>query len=148
MAKYRDYGFEAETLYVRRGQTLEQVAKFLGLSVQTLSRWKKKGNWGEKRKLFMTSPQGAIGALEDVLRSKIDELRNLPAEEINSKRIDGITKLVASINRIRKEQDLRTQAIFVMQEFGQFVRARNLKNNEIDMITKLIQDFFEYVRSK
>ncbi len=148
MAKFNDYGFEAENLYVRKGMTLEQIANLLGISVQSLSRWKKRGDWGGKRKIFMASPSGAIGALEEVLRNKIEELRNLPAEEINSKRIDGITKLVASISRIRKEQDLRTQAIFVMQEFGRFIRARDLNQHDLDVVTKLIQEFFEFVRDK
>lgn len=146
MAKFQIYGLEAEELYVKGGKTLEEISKFLGISIKTLSCWKKRGEWSEKRKTYLTSAQGTIGILETVLQEKIEELRGLPAEEINSKRIDGITKLVASIQKLKREDDLKAQTINVMGEFGRFVRAKSLKERELDLVTRLIQEFFEFIR--
>jgi len=146
MAKFQQYGANAEDLYVRKGRTLQEIAQLLGLSVQTLSRWKIRHHWAEKRREYQVSTPGTIALLEDVLAEKVQELRGLPADEVNSKRIDAITKLVSSIQKLRREDDLRTQTVHVMSEFSRFVRQKKLKERELDMVIGLVHEFFEFVR--
>ena len=49
MGKKAAYYEVAKNLYVLEGKTLEEIASQLGISVVTLSRWKREGNWDELR---------------------------------------------------------------------------------------------------
>ena len=49
MGKKAAYYEVAKNLYVLEGKTLEEIAEQLNVSVVTLSRWKREGNWDELR---------------------------------------------------------------------------------------------------
>ncbi len=146
MGKFSRYGQNAEDLYVRQGKTLQDISELLGISMQTLSRWKQKYDWTERRRIYRVSMPGTIQILEDVLKEKIEQLRELQAQDVDGKQIDGITKLVASIQKLKREDDLRSQTIRVMSEFSRFIKQKNLKERELDLVINLVQEFFDFVR--
>jgi transposase len=52
MGKFQAYGSEAEKMFVERGLSCSEIAKILPLSEQTLSAWRNKFKWDEKRLRF------------------------------------------------------------------------------------------------
>lgn len=146
MSKFEELGLAAETLYVKKNCTLDQISDQLGISVQTASRWKRAGRWDEKRFKFRATPGAAVDLLEDILRSKAEELRDTPAQDIGTKATDALVKLVASINKLKREEDIRVQAINVMDEFGKYIQRSDLNDKQKEFITKVMNGFFTYLR--
>jgi len=146
MSKFQEFGLDAEQMYVREDKTLQELANFFGLSIQTLSRWKIAGDWEGKRKKYRGTVRSTIDILEDVLRGKAEELRTMAASAITAEYTDALVKLVASISKLKKEDDIRVQAITVMGEFSKFVKRQGLDDKKLMPITKLIQDFFIYLK--
>lgn len=54
MTKYSYLGYKAEDLYVQEQKTLEEISSILGVSENTLSKWKKKAKWKEKRDSYLS----------------------------------------------------------------------------------------------
>ena len=146
MSKFQEFGLEAEQLYVKDDKTLQEIATMFGLSIQTVSRWKIKGGWRDKRKKYRGSARGTIELLEEVLRGKVEELRGMAADEITQNHTDALVKLVASISKLKKEDDIRVQAITVISELTKFISKREYAEDEKELFTKLFQEFFIYLR--
>ena len=146
IGKFPKYGPEAERMYVE-GKSTYEIARFLPVSQRTLERWRKEYDWDEKRRVYRSGVFGSVAALEKLLLQKLEELQQLPADQVDSKRIDSITKLVASIHKMKQEMDFRTQVVNVMYKFSTFIRQKDLTDEQLKTITELVQDFFQWARS-
>jgi len=150
MAKYRSYGMEAESMYIRKNKKCTEIGELLGISWRTIERWKRKYNWEEKRLEYNKTARGAIEVIETLLHEKLDDF--VKKEDITLKDIkgfaDAISKIVASLEKLRKTTDLRTQVITVMTEFSSYIKKINLKVGQIEFVTKLVQGFFDYTRDR
>jgi uncharacterized protein YjcR len=146
MSKFEQYGLAAEELYVRQNKTLAEIAAILQLSPMTILRWKKEGAWEETRKKFRASSRGALQVLEEVLNKKAEELGGMKLEAIDSKVIDGIMKLVASVRKLKEQDDIRVQALNVVGEMEKFLRKASYKENERQLFMKMISEFLTYLR--
>jgi len=147
MSKYGIYGQECERLYVQKHRTLEQISELTGVSINTLSKWKQTSKWEEKRRAYEASPAGTVQALEDVLTLKIEQVRKLPAEAINSKLIDGLAKIVASIGKIRRGVDTLQATITVFDDFTRFLKDRAKKEEDkLEWLGERMREYFEYIR--
>ncbi len=146
MGKYEIYGKDAERLYVQRSKTLTEIHELLHISLQTLSRWKQEGGWEEKKRAFLSSPRGAVEVMEEALLRKIEEIRKIHADDITPGQIDGLSKLVSMIQKMRRESDPLGQAIAVFDEFSKFVKGKEKDRRKLDWLYTQMQEFFEQLK--
>jgi len=146
MSKFQEYGLAAEQFYVKDNKKLQEISDMYGLSIQTVSRWKRAGNWEQKRKKYRSSARGTIDVLEEVLRTKVEELRDLSASEITEKHTDSLVKLVAALSKLKKEDDIRVQAITVISEMTKFINKQEYSDKQKEFLRKVFQEFFIYLR--
>lgn len=137
----------ARDLFVKKNKNLREISEIIPVSPQTLSKWKADGDWDREKKAYLTSPQGAVEILKEVLLLKTEEIRGMTASEIDAGTLDSLAKLVAMITRLEKEADPLAQTIFVFEKFSGFVREKERDSEKIDWISKMMQGFFENVRN-
>jgi hypothetical protein len=134
---------EAERLYVA-GYTLDTIREHLPepVSLPTLSRWKDKGGWGEKRRQALASLRNVADILMEVLEEKIVALRQ--ERGLNAGDFDAIAKATASIERLKKgAYDLRTVAVEVMGKFTEWLRKNLTDQEELNLVAKKLQAWFK-----
>jgi len=148
MGKYAIYGEEAERLYVKKGKSLKEISELLGVSVNSLLKWKDYAGWNYKRRKFLSTPRGVEEKLEAVLRAKVEELENMNPAEVSASVVDSLWKLLKSVESVRKERDLFAETVDVMDEFTSFLRWKVKDRDFLEKVFALINEFFEYVRRK
>ena len=80
--KYYD---KAEKMYVEQFITEVGVAKRLGISDRTVRRWKADGNWGEKRKKYLTKQKFTNYDMYQLVRKMLDDFNE---DVTNNQQID------------------------------------------------------------
>lgn len=80
--KYYD---KAEKMYVEQFITEVGVAKRLGISDRTIRRWKADGNWGEKRKKYLTKQKFTNYDMYQLVRKMLDDFNE---DVTNNQQID------------------------------------------------------------
>lgn len=112
----------AYLLFSKENNTLKQIAEKVGVSVNTVSRWKKAEKWEELRKTLLTS------RLEQLRRlyMQLDELNThiMGKEEgkrfANKAEADTLTQLTRSIQNLEKEMTA-AEVINIFIPFIQYV---------------------------
>ena len=141
------YYDEARRIYVKENQTMEQIAARLQgeVSVNTLYKWAKKGEWGQERAAALTNPRDIAEWLRQTLNGQMEALqaeaqRNPTA--INPGVYDAIYKTVLTIEKLEKSQDLRAAAIMVLDKYGEFLKGLSLTPGELQMHSGRLREFF------
>lgn len=144
------YYDEARRLYVKENQTMEQIAARLqgAVSVNTLYKWAKKGDWGPERAAALTNPRDIAEWLRQTLNGQMEALqaeaqRNPTA--INPGVYDAIYKTVLTIEKLEKSQDLRAAAIMVLDKYGEFLKGLSLTPGELQMHSGRLREFFRSI---
>ena len=142
MGKERDFYNVAEEQYVKGGKSLQEISELIGVSTTTLSKWKAKGDWGKKRKDYLTRTRsGPVQRLRDKLYQLLDN-----ADELDSKTVDQVSKIVAAIEKIDGGRDPLGSTIEVMSRFGKYIRDNEKDQAFVDQLTEHMQGFFSHVK--
>jgi len=99
----------AEKLFIEDGLMLKEISVIVGFSVQTLSKWKKDGNWENKRNEFLAAPH----KIKEVL---MEELKNI-ASGLESK-IDA--DALAKVSKVIETLSSRTSVQVIFSVFKEF----------------------------
>jgi|Deesub1362B_J571_1020462.scaffolds.fasta_scaffold00331_26 transcriptional regulator with XRE-family HTH domain len=142
MSKQEHYFVDAESLYIK-GKTLSEIEKMLGISRRTLTKWKKKGNWEEKRKQYLKNPQ----VLSEILLNALTEKAKSLGPNISAKDADEISKIAAVYRNLGLVTPLSSQVIFVMERFMDFIKKETERELQ-EKITKLIAKFFNKIKEE
>lgn len=149
MAKYGVYGNQAEELYVRQGLTLLEISRVLPVSQQTLSSWKSRYRWDEKRQEFRRTPTAAADRVADILEQQLEEISTkIRSGELSSvKAADTIAKLVASHQRVKKEEgiDILGTAPMVMHRFVNYLMNRDEYKELGEQLADVIPEFMDHL---
>jgi hypothetical protein len=141
MSKEALYYDQAEGLYAR-GHTLEQIAGIIPVSVPTLSRWKQKGGWEDKRRAIMAGSRNVAEILQEALEEKITSLRG--SGVLDERAFDSIAKASAAIERLRRgAYDFRGAAVEVMERFTAWARREIQETEELRRLGEWIQGWFK-----
>ncbi len=137
MSKFQSYGAEAEKMFVERGLSCAEIAKILPISEQTLSAWRSKYKWDEKRLRFLKSDETVIERFRQALSGKLQLLTDAleRGEDITARDVDAITKLLVSLERLERGVNIIGAAPVVMKELVNF-----LKKNEKEELAMALGD--------
>jgi hypothetical protein len=144
MAKQELYYDQAEKLFINGGHSLERIAEVLPVSAKTLYQWKKKGDWGNRKRAHLASHRN-VG---EILRQRLeDKIAEIDGRGFSPGDADEISKITASIARIeRSDYDLKAASVEIMARFGKYLRKRgDIDAGELQQIGKYIQGFFEWL---
>lgn len=119
----------AQLLYTR-GVVSDQgeLAVRVGVTAQTITRWKQKYNWDSMRKSLLTTRQEELRRLYDQLKELNDHIAAKPEGQrfANSKEADTITKLTSAIRNLETEVSV-AQVVDVFMKFNDFIQNDDLK---------------------
>jgi transcriptional regulator with XRE-family HTH domain len=142
VGKERDFYDVTEEQYVKRGKSLQEISELIGVSATTLSKWKAKGDWGKKRKDYLTRTRsGPVQRLRDKLFQLLDDTK-----ELDAKTVDQISKIVAAIEKIDGGRDVLGSTIEVMDRFGKYIRENEKDEAFVGQLTEHMQGFFSHVK--
>ena len=99
----------AEKLFIEDGLMLKEISVIVGFSVQTLSKWKKDGNWENKRNEFLAAPH----KIKEVL---MDELKNIAS--VYESKIDA--DALAKVSKVIETLSSRTSVQVIFSVFKEF----------------------------
>lgn len=95
----------AYTLYVENGFEQKVIAEITGISEQSISAWKRAGNWDsdkEEARMGFEQQRRRIRRIIDTVLAKIEQ-RKEPDNVPNSKEFDGINKLADAVKKLQTE---------------------------------------------
>lgn len=98
MGKFEDYGILAEKYYVEDQLPISAIGKKLNLTDKTLHDWKKKGNWEDKRREYLTAQCSCNKNLYELVRLLTDKA-------VTEIRTTGTYPDAAALNFICKMSD-------------------------------------------
>lgn len=145
MGKKEQYGDEARELYLQ-GKTLEEISTIIPVSSQSLTTWKKDGEWDKARQELRRNKTSTEERLAEILEKKLTELEDKTAADISSKEIDQISKISASIDRLRTKRDPLGATLMVMEEFIPWLQQKD--GDVYSAVSAMIPEFFQYMRKK
>lgn len=117
----------AELLFLHGGISQKEIAERVGVSEQTVTKWKKLNGWEARRKSLLTTRHQQLARLYD----QLDELTSTITERdagkryANSKEADTINKLTVAIRNLETEVSL-SQVVDVFISFNEYIRSQDL----------------------
>ena len=120
MGKFEDYGILAEKYFVEDQLPVSAIAKKLNLTDKTLHEWKKRGNWEDKRRDYLTSQCSCNKALYELVRLLTDKA-------VTDIRTGGGYPDAAALNFIGKMAD-------------KLPKIKNFEENEVNELIQRISD--------
>ena len=109
----------AEDLYIRAGLTAKEIASQIDVSEVTLCKWKKDGDWENRKHEVSLSPL----KIKELLLAEAHKIANGDVSTIDS---DKLSKIMASIDRLDKRVSVRV-LMDVFREFDNFMAEINPK---------------------
>jgi len=125
----------AQDLFVYSGRTQKEIAEIIGVSEQTIVRWKDEGKWEElKGANNLTANQVISNLYKRALELSADPSFNA----------DRIAKIASAIDRLKPTKNTLTSYISAFIDFGDWCKKKGYLN-EAKTFVKLqkafIQDF-------
>lgn len=117
----------AEYYYINGRHSMKDISAKVAVSVQTLSRWKKKYKWDEIKKSHLVTKPEQLANLYEQLSELTDKIKGRPKGEryADSKEADSLAKITSSIKNLEKEIST-TDTLNVFYEFNNWLRETDL----------------------
>ena len=99
---------EAENLFVYKLKTVETIANELNLSRKTVMNWKEKGDWDNKRKLYLKSKIAFHEELFEFARKIMKDITEdmEKGNKIDAGRMYAFCKLVPMFTKVKDYEDI------------------------------------------
>lgn len=138
----RDY---AQHLYLTDSDlSLLDIAKKVGVSEQTLSKWKRDGKWEELRVSLLTSKDAQLARLYRQMDNinKAIESREEDERYANTKECDIMVKLTSAIRNLEAEANI-SDKLAVGKEFLTYAR----RTSDSSIVKEIASIFDSYIKS-
>jgi len=140
------YGEDAQSLFLA-GKGLEEIQELLPVTLATLRRWHREGQWEEKRRQVPVSPRWLGEALKGILREKTGRL--LIKGDLKTQELDELSKIATLLDRLCSQGwDMRAAALEVMDRFSGFLRGWVKDQEELKRISQRVQEFFRQLEEE
>ena len=118
----------AKELYVKGGITQEEIARKVGTTRQTVSRWAKAGYWDELRASVTVSTERIIASCQQQINRIQDQAQQRPEGEqvLTSKEADTIVKLSSVINKLQRDAGI-CEVVNVGMKFTNWLKAYDME---------------------
>ena len=128
----------AEDMYIRLGMTGREIAENLGVTEQTVSRWKKgrdgEKNWDARKNEAQLTPLKKKELL-------LEEAHKIAKGEESSIKADQLSKIMAAIDQLDKKINVRT-VMDVFREFDNWMAEQEPKT--AILFTRFHKLFLQY----
>lgn len=123
----------AQDLFVYSGRTQKEIAEMVGVSEQTIVRWKDEGKWEELKGANNLTANQVIGNLYRMAL----ELSKDPTSNA-----DRIAKIASAIDRLKPTKHTLTSYISAFMDFGDWAKRKGFVE-EIKILNRLQKAFIE-----
>lgn len=107
----------AERMFVEEGLTAKAIADATDMSEQTIGRWRKDGNWDEKRKQFLQAPQN----IKKAITEELQRLTSGYEAQLDMKAINAAIKAQREIS-----DEIGVQVVYsVFKEFDNWMASQD-----------------------
>ncbi len=128
-------------MFIREGKGTQEIAAALGVAPSTVTRWKKKRNWEQRRLDYQNSALNIAEKLLKLLSRDVQELQRLdPAA------VDKIVKAVKAIRSLNQDVDMLGATIEVMEQLANFLQSRHARLYKD--FQEVLPQFLIYMREK
>ncbi|URA10547.1 DUF1804 family protein [Thermospira aquatica] len=140
------YTEEARKLYVFENKTLTEISKLLGISLNTLSRWKNTFDWELDKQKYNRKVKNVLEILETKISELLEELEKTSVFDISEEDLKKLKILKETLSAIKKSEATLENYIKVMNDFVDFISQKYPERKE--ELARIIQDFFDYLEAK
>lgn len=121
---------EAAYILYKEGVTGQEISKILGRSEQTVSRWKKEGEWDKKSTDDLMAMQTIHEDIRDLVRYQLATLRKLKEKYVEAETSDGEPHLIGKgdidgvrdlYNMIREKETDWTTTVRTVRQINKFL---------------------------
>lgn len=140
----RDY---ARLLFIKESLTQKEVAKRLGVTEATISRWAKEEKWTEQKITLLSTKQEELRRLYQQLRALNDHIETKEEGKRfpDSREGDSLTKITAAIRSLETELNI-AQVVDVFIDFLEWARGVDL--NKAQEMVDLQDAYVKHIISK
>jgi uncharacterized protein YjcR len=137
----------AKMLYLSQHDLQQKdLAKKVGVTEQTITAWKKEGEWEKQRTQFITTRQNQLSTLYVQLENINEAIANRPTGQNFPQKgeADTISKLVAAIKNLETEK-----GVSEIVDVGTDILKWALKNGvALDEVQRISTVFDAYIKTK
>lgn len=125
-ARKRRWGVEvraaARKLFVEEGLSFLDVGARLKIPESTARKWSKAGNWERAREELSGSARTLYEMALKILKAKLQQIEQLPPDQVTTGMLDGLNKLMLTVQNARETVRLLEAAVIAGEEFIGFIR--------------------------
>jgi len=134
---------QAESMYVREGALLQDIAKTLDVHRSTITRWRQQQNWDAKRGEYL---QNSPMAVLDLLKKQREQMiRSAGGEAPDAAYADALYKLSTTIERMETKAEAVGPVLDVMDRFARHARL-NIPDEHMPIVSEAVAAFLDAVR--
>lgn len=126
----------------RRGANQKDIASTFDCSEQTVSKYKKKFNWDERRRELEMSTQASVEKLSYLISQKLNSMDG----ENDGNKSDELAKLAKVKSTLERDIDPLGSTIMVIEDFIQYLNDRG--GQAYQVLQEVIPDFLAHQRKK
>jgi DNA-binding XRE family transcriptional regulator len=123
----------AQDLFIYSGRTQKEIAEIIGVSEQTIVRWKEEGKWEQLK--------GANNLTANQVISNLYK-RALELSQDPSSNADRIAKIASAIDRLKPTRNTLTSYISAFMDLGNWLKNTG-KLQEAKLLTKAQKEFIQ-----
>lgn len=114
----------AYELYVYQGKAPGEVQSILGVPASTFQTWKKDRKWDQAREKIAGSTRTIYEKATTILQDKLTELEATPTADIKPAQLDGILKLMKTVEAAKTHIPTIEAAVYAGEAFIEFIRQQ------------------------
>jgi len=147
MAKYsEDVIAQARRLYVEEGRAVRQISQLLNVPTATIHYWVKNRKWKEVREEMAGSARSIYEMGVKILRGKLKELADMPAGKVSPAMLDGLNKLMRTVESARENVRVFECAVIAGEDFVPFVRKQIPDEQSRAIVFQVWEAFLDSVK--
>lgn len=119
---------ECQKMYVKENKNLAEIRCIKNIATNTLSRWKKKRNWEEKRKKYSSTIDDIRNMADEVMPDILNAIVSTKDLNMKAKLLDGLSEVMKTKKETGEYAEKKNVVFGIMNMFSSFVN--NFENDK------------------